>query len=230
MTARADTIGCLTGVYAGSRPRWRGRLHAAGCILALACGVILLAVVPGPRARVAVAIYTGSACSLFGTSALYNGRRWSVRAGRALHRLDHSMILVLIAGTYAPIALLLLRQPTQSVVLAVIAATTGLGIALRMIWLTAARALIAGTYVACSSAGVVLLPVIANRAGFLALALVLGGGLLYIAGATVYARRRPDPAPAIFGYHEVFHLLTIAAAAAHCAAIVLIIYSAHPPV
>jgi hemolysin III len=100
------------------------------------------------------------------------------------------MILVLIAGTYAPIALLLLRQPTQSVVLAVIAATTGLGIALRMIWLTAARSLIAGTYVACSSAGVVLLPVIANRAGFLALALVLGGALLYIAGATVYPRSR----------------------------------------
>jgi hemolysin III len=140
------------------------------------------------------------------------------------------MIFVLIAGTYAPIALLLLRPPTQIVVLGLIGGSACLGIVLRMIWLTAARHLIAGTYVACSCVGVLLLPVIANRAGFLALALVLGGALLYVGGAAVYTRRRPDPVPAIFGYHEVFHLLTIAAAVAHCAAIVVIIYCAHPAV
>jgi hemolysin III len=173
-------------------------------------------------------MYTGSACSLFGTSALYNGRRWSARTGRALHRLDHSMIFVLIAGTYAPIALLLLRPPTQIIVPIAIGATAALGIALRMIWLTAARRLIAATYVISSCAGISLLPIIANRAGIPVLTLVLGGALLYTAGAIVYARRRPDPAPATFGYHEVFHLLTIAAAAAHCTAIVLIIYSSHP--
>jgi hemolysin III len=136
-----------------------------------------------------------------------------------MRRLDHSMIFVLIAGTYTPFALLVLHGTLAHAILIVVWAGALGGIVLNLVWITAPRWLIAAVYVALGWVAVAAMPALADKIGASGVALLMGGGLLYTAGAVIYATKRPDPAPAVFGYHEIFHALVVAAAAAHFAVV-----------
>ncbi|MBA2629394.1 MAG: hemolysin III family protein, partial [Thermoleophilaceae bacterium] len=152
-------------------------------------------------------------------SALYHRISWRPAVRARWRRIDHSMIFVLIAGTYTPFAALVLSGSTQTVVLAGVWGGAAAGIVFSLVWVSAPKWLAAAVYVALGWFSLVAFPQIIDRAGIGALALLLGGGVLYTAGALVYARRRPDPSPAVFGYHEVFHVLVVAAAVAHFVAV-----------
>jgi hemolysin III len=202
------------------RPRFRGVTHKYAFYASLITGAVLLLVAPTRKAGAAAAIYAASVSALFGTSALYHRITWKPSARRWMRRLDHSMIFVLIAGTYTPFALLVLHGTLAHVVLAVVWGGALLGIVLKLVWIDAPKWLIAAVYLALGWVGVVTIPQVASRAGAGAVSLLVVGGLLYTVGAVIYALRRPDPSPKVFGYHEIFHLLVIAAAATHYAAVV----------
>jgi len=157
---------------------------------------------------------------LLTTSATYHRIDWRRPRARAwMRRLDHSMIFVLIAGTYTPFSLLVLDGTLATAVLIVVWAGALGGIVLNLVWITAPKWLTATVYIALGWVAVIAMPQLADRLGALGVALLMGGGLLYTAGAIIYAARRPDPAPAVFGYHEIFHALVLAAAAAHFAVV-----------
>jgi hemolysin III len=202
------------------KPRLRGVIHQWSFFVALAAGAALVAWAPAGRATAASAVYAVALAGLLGTSALYHRITWQPRARAWLRRLDHSMIFVLIAGTYTPFALLVLHGTLAHVVLAVVWGGALLGIVLELVWIDAPKWLIAAVYLALGWVGVVTIPQVASRAGAGAVSLLVIGGLLYTVGAVIYALRRPDPSPKVFGYHEIFHLLVIAAAATHYAAVV----------
>jgi hemolysin III len=202
------------------RPRFRGVTHQYAFFASLFTGAALLLAAPNGKAGAAAAIYAVSVSALFGTSALYHRITWKPAARRWMRRLDHSMIFFLIAGTYTPFAVLVLRGTLAHVVLAVVWGGALAGIVLKLVWIDAPKWLIAGVYLALGWVGVVTIPQVMSRAGAGAVALLVVGGLLYSAGAVIYAVRKPDPSPTVFGYHEIFHLLVILAAAAHYAAIV----------
>jgi hemolysin III len=185
---------------------------------------VLVVAAPAGEATVASAIYAASVAALFGTSALYHRITWStVSARRWMRRLDHSMIFLLIAGTYTPFALLVLDGTLATVILVVVWAGALGGIVLKLVWIDAPKALVAVLYVALGWVAVVAFPDLLDGLGVTSTVLVAAGGLLYTAGAVVYALRRPDPVPAVFGYHEIFHLLVIAAAALQYAVIVFVV-------
>jgi hemolysin III len=170
---------------------------------------------PTDRARVAAAIYGGALCALFAASGLYHRWRWHPRWKPLLRRLDHSTIYLFIAASTTPIALLVLSGTIQTVVLASVWTGAALGIGFALAWIDAPRLLVAGTYLAVGWAGVVAVPQLLSEVGVAPFVLFLVGGILYSVGATVYAARRPDPWPRTFGFHELFHLLVIAAAVVH---------------
>jgi hemolysin III len=203
------------------KPRLRGVSHQYAFFVAMAAGAALVVLVRGAEARVAVAVYALSLCAMFGASALYHRIDWPPRPRAWLRRLDHSMIYVLVAGTYTPFALLVLEPALGWTILGVVWAGAVAGVVISLVWIDAPRWLTAALYLALGWVAVVVLPQLWERAGAMAFALLTTGGLLYTIGAVVYARRRPDPAPRVFGYHEVFHVLVIAAAAAQFAAVAL---------
>jgi hemolysin III len=203
------------------KPRLRGVSHQYAFFAAMAAGAALVVLARGAQARVAVAVYALSLCAMFGASALYHRIDWSPRPRAWLRRLDHSMIYVLVAGTYTPFALLVLAPALGWTILGVAWAGALAGVVLSLVWIDKPRWLSAVLYVALGWVAVVVLPQLWARAGVMAAALLATGGVLYTLGAVVYARRRPDPAPRVFGYHEVFHVLVIAAAAAQFAAVAL---------
>jgi hemolysin III len=196
------------------KPRLRGVSHQWAFFVSLVTGGVLVATAPEGRARVAAAVYAASVAGLFGASALYHRITWaSVAARRWMRRLDHSMIFVLIAGTYTPIALLALSGPLATAILIAVWAGAAAGAVMKLVWIDAPKWVVALTYVLLGWVAVAAFPQLYDALGLTAFLMVLGGGLLYTAGAVVYARRRPDPVPAVFGYHEVFHVLVIVAAA-----------------
>jgi hemolysin III len=198
------------------RPRLRGVSHQWAFFASLAAGAALVASAPTGRARIAVAVYVASLAALFGTSATYHRVSWrTARARLRMRRVDHSMIFVLIAGTYTPFALLALRGILGTAILVVVWAGAAAGVTLQFAWRERRKWAVAVPYVALGWVAVVALPRMLDRVGVGPTLLVVLGGLLYTAGAVVYARRRPDPVPHVFGYHEVFHALVIAAAALH---------------
>jgi hemolysin III len=203
------------------KPRLRGVSHQYAFFAAIAAGAALVVLARGAQARVAVAVYALSLCAMFGASALYHRIDWSPGPRAWLRRLDHSMIYVLVAGTYTPFALLVLAPALGWAILGVVWAGALAGVVLSLVWIDKPRWLSAVLYVALGWVAVVVLPQLWDRAGVMAAALLATGGVLYTLGAVVYARRRPDPAPRVFGYHEVFHVLVIAAAAAQFAAVAL---------
>jgi hemolysin III len=203
------------------KPRLRGVSHQFAFFVAVAAGAGLVVLARGAQARVAMAVYAISLCAMFGASALYHRIDWPPRPRAWLRRLDHSMIYVLVAGTYTPFALLVLAPALGWTILGVVWAGALAGVALSLVWIDAPRWLSAVLYVALGWVAVVTLPQLWDRAGLMAVALLATGGVLYTVGAVVYARRRPDPSPRVFGYHEVFHVLVIAAAAVHFAAVAL---------
>jgi hemolysin III len=206
------------------KPRLRGVVHEYAFFVALIAGTALLILAPSAKARLATAIYVLGLAGLLGTSALYHRVTWrrpNVR--RWLRRLDHSMIFLLIAGTYTPFALLVLSQPLGTVVLVLIWSGAAGGIVLSVLWPDAPRPVSAAIYISLGWVAVIATPQLFDRLGALGIAMIVAGGLLYSLGAIVYARRRPDPVPIVFGYHEVFHVLVVAAAALHFAVIAFLV-------
>ena len=205
-------------------PRLRGVLHQYAFFVAVAAGALLVALGSGARERVAAGIFAGALATCFGVSALYHRLRWSPQARRWMRRLDHAAIYLLIAGTYTPFGLLAMDGAWRASVLAVVWSGAALAIVLKLFWIDAPRWVTAAVAVALGWVGVVAVPELID-AGVAVLALAALGGVLYTAGAVVYARRKPDPVPAVFGFHELFHALSLAAAAAQYAAVALLLVS-----
>ncbi len=203
------------------KPRLRGWVHLGAFPLALAAGVVLVALAPPGPPRWAAAVFGATASLLFGTSALYHRGTWAPRAELALKRLDHSNIFLIIAGTYTPLAVVLLPRSGARTLLTVVWVGALLGVAFRVAWTGAPRWLYVPLYVALGWVAVAYLPAFARTGGAAVVVLVVVGGVLYSTGALVYGLRRPDPSPRWFGFHEVFHVLTVAGFAAHVAAVFL---------
>jgi hemolysin III len=200
------------------KPKLRGVFHELAFYAAAAVGVILIVTAEPGRARTAGAIFASCVAFCFGASAIYHRPTWQPRARSWLARLDHAGVYLLIAGTYAPFGLIVMSKGWAVPVLAVVWGGALLAILLKLFWvqapkwLSAAIGLSLGWVAAAAFSQLLKLPTTA-------LLLVAAGGLLYTAGAIVYARRRPNPYPAVFGYHELFHVLTIAAAACQYVAV-----------
>jgi hemolysin III len=205
---------------AAVKPKLRGVSHEWAFFMSLGFGVALIVLAETPRATLAVAIYAVSLSALFGTSALYHRVNWSrPQARQWMRRLDHSMIFFLIAGTYTPFALLVLNGTLGMAILAVVWIGAIAGAIIEMIWIDHPKWASALIYLSLGWVAVATFPDLWSSMGPAGTLLLAVGGLLYTAGAVVYAIQRPNPNPAIFGYHEVFHLLVIAAAIAHFSAI-----------
>jgi hemolysin III len=201
------------------KPRLRGVSHQWAALVAVGLVVPLALTAPGGRATAAAVVYGVAVCLLFGISALYHRRDWRPAARAWMRRLDHSMIFVFIAATYTPVALLILHGSLATAILAVVWGGAAGGVLLNLLWTTAPKWVSAMVYVALGWVAVAAVPQLWDGLGWLGMLGLGAGGLLYTAGAVVYARGRPDPAPHVFGYHEVFHVLVIAAAALHYAVI-----------
>jgi hemolysin III len=214
----------LSDVAAALKPRLRGVLHQAAFALSLITGSVLICLADGNRERVAAAVYAGSVALLFGTSAAYHRGSWSPRAHELMARLDHSMIFVLIAGSYTPFALLLLHGTLQTVVLGIVWGGAAVGVLLRNVFAQPPRWLFVGLYLALGWVALGIIPDVLRYGGVAVLVLLLVGGLFYSVGAVVYALRRPDPSPHWFGFHEVFHALTLLAFLSHYVAVSLTTY------
>jgi hemolysin III len=206
------------------RPSLRGVVHAWSLVLAVVGGAVLTAFAPDGKARLSALIYVVCIGAMFGISALYHRRWWrTARARQWMRRLDHSGIFLAIAGTYTPFALLVLDGLLATVVLLVIWIGGLVGIAINLAWMTCPRWVTAVIYGSLGWVGVISFPQMVSRAGVVVSALVLVGGILYSLGAVVYARKRPDPVPHVFGYHEVFHALVTIAAVTQFAAVAQIV-------
>ncbi len=203
---------------APAKPLLRGVSHEIAAFVALAAWIALAAIAPSARGRAAANVYGASLFALFLVSALYHRPNWAPRARAWMRRLDHSAIFLLVAGTYTPVCLLLPPR-TGGPLLAVVWGGAAGGIVQSVLWVHAPKPLVAAVYVALGWAVLPVLPAIRTLLGPEALALLAGGGAAYTLGAVVYAARRPDPFPRVFGYHEVFHALVIAAAACHFAVV-----------
>jgi hemolysin III len=197
------------------KPRLRGVSHRYAFIVALLPCLLLVIEAPAGRATLASAVYAGSLLGVLGTSALYHGINWTPQARFWLARLDLLMIFVLIAGTYTPIAMLRLDPQLASVVLACMWSAVILGGVLKTLWTDPPKWASAVIFVSFGSVVILFLPQLVAAIGVPASALIALGGALYVAGAIVYGLQRPDPIPAVFGYHELFHVFVIAGAAVH---------------
>jgi hemolysin III len=196
------------------RPRLRGVSHAFAAAAALVAWIALVATAPSDRARVAAMVYGCSVFTLFFVSALYHRREWSRPARRIIRALDHGAIYLMIAGTCTPLALLL-PDPVRSRSLVLVWGGALLGILKVTLWVRAPRRVGVALHVLVGWLGVSLFPALWRALGAQYVLMLAIGGLAYTAGAIVYARRRPNPFPAVFGYHEVFHALVIVAAVGH---------------
>ena len=196
-------------------PRLRGVTHAYAFWCALVASAVLVALTPGGVPRVAAAVYGAGLCALFGGSGLYHRWRWHPRWRPILRRIDHSTIYVFIAACYTPVALLILDGGFRWVVLGVVWGGALLGVVFSVAWITAPRALCAGTYVALGWVALLCLPQLSSALPLTPLILIASGGLLYTAGAVIFALGRPNPWPRTFGFHEIFHVFVILAAVAH---------------
>jgi hemolysin III len=226
--APSSPAAALATTVAELKPRLRGWLHAYAAATSIVTGAAMVAVAAalrGGSAAATTAIYSATVTLLFGTSALYHRLDWSPSAHRLMKRLDHSMIFVFIAGTYTPIAVLSL--PRNSAIAVLIAVWTGalFGVVLQTAWRSAPRWLSAPCYIALGWVAVFVFPDLLHNAGVAAFVLIAAGGVVYTLGAVVYALKRPNPYPGVFGFHEVFHLCTLVAALCHYVAIWLTVFS-----
>jgi hemolysin III len=202
-------------------PRLRGVSHAAAFFLALVAATVVVVLAPAGRATVAVAIYGAGLIALFGGSGLYHRWPGPARFKPVLRRVDHSVIFIFIAASYTPIALVAMHGAVAWVILGVAWAGAVAGVAFSLGWIDAPRGLVTGTYLALGWVAVIALPQLLGELRPAPLVLLACEGLLYSAGAIIYARQRPDPWPGTFGFHEIFHALVIVAAAAQYIALVL---------
>jgi hemolysin III len=206
------------------KPRLRGIFHEWAFFAALAAGAMLGVVADGALATLSSWVYAAALAAMFGASALYHRFPWQSAARRLwARRLDHSMIFVFIAGTYTPFALLAFDGVTRWLVLVTVWTGAALGLALGLAWLDSPRWVSALAYVAVGWVGIIAAPQLVSGLGVADLVLVLVGGGLYMLGAGIYAARWPNPFPRTFGFHEIFHLLVVAAAATQFVAVSLLV-------
>jgi hemolysin III len=209
-----------TEALAAVKPKLRGVSHEWAFFISLGLGAALIVAADTAQATLAVAIYAVSLSALLGTSALYHRVNWTrPNVRRWMRRLDHSMIFFLIAGTYTPFALLVLDGPLADAILAVVWVGAVIGAIVEIVWIEHPKWVAALVYISLGWVALIGFPGLWEEMGVAGTLLVAAGGLLYTAGAVVYATQRPDPNPRVFGYHEIFHLFVILAAAAHFAAI-----------
>jgi hemolysin III len=204
------------------KPRLRGRLHQVALIIAIPATVRLVVAAPAGAIRVAIAIYAISLVGLFAASSAYHGLNWSQPALGRMRSFDHSMIFLLIAGTYTAFGALALRGLWRLLVLAVVWTGALVGITIKLVKIDRLSSVAEALYMALGWIGIVALPKVLSDLGALPVVLIVAGGLMYTVGAVVLLRRRPDPNPHVFGYHEVWHALVVAAVTCHYAAITVL--------
>lgn len=203
-----------------AKPLWRGWIHAVAAPFAVAAGIVLVSLAPGTDRKIACAVYAVTGAMLFGVSAVYHRGTWQEKRRLLLKRLDHSNIMLVIAGSYTPLAWSLLDRPTAVLLLWLIWAGALLGVLFRVLWTAAPRWLYVPVYVALGCAAVFFLPQF-FAASVPAAVLICAGGVFYIAGAVFYGLKAPNFRPGVFGFHELFHVFTVLGFAAHFIAIMV---------
>jgi hemolysin III len=221
VTTEGDSTGPLR-----EKPKLRGVLHQAAFVMALALVPLMIFTADGERRRLAAAVFAGSVAACFGASALYHRVTWTPRVRLWMRRIDHAGVYLLIAGTYTPVSLLVLEGSWRPVVLTIVWAGAAAAIVLKLVWVAAPKWLTVAIGIALGWVAVVALPQLVTRLNLTAVILLVVGGLAYTAGAVIYALRRPDPVPAVFGYHELFHALTVVGVACQYVAIAFFIVRA----
>ncbi len=204
------------------KPRMRGRLHQWAFFCSIPAGIVLVALSSGARERIATLIYALTLIGLFGVSASYHLGSWSEEAYVRMRRLDHSMIFVLIAGTYTPFCLLVLQGTLGTVSLIIAWAGAGIGVATKL-YRVDMHVLSGFMYIGLGWVAIGTLPALLRGLDTVETVLLIAGGLLYSSGALVLATNRPNPWPTTFGYHEVWHAMTIAAAMCQYVCILLVV-------
>ena len=214
------------------KPRLRGWLHLGSAPLTLAAGIVLIALSPTASTRVGSSVYAASALMLFTVSAVYHRGHWSPRMHGFLRRFDHANIFLLIAGSYTPFAVVLLEGGQRVALLSIVWSVAVLGVLFKVFWIGAPKWLYMPIYIGMGWAAVFYIPSFAagsNRLGVgigtVILVLIAAGGALYTLGGVVYSIKRPDPWPHWFGFHEIFHTLTILAFVTHYVGISMAVYS-----
>jgi hemolysin III len=207
------------------KPKLRGWLHAATAPLTLVAGIVLIVLSPTAATRLGSAIFAASALVLFTVSAVYHRGTWSPRTWAFLRRFDHANIFLLIAGSYTPFTLLLLEGRDRNILLTVVWIGAALGILFRIFWADAPRWLYTPIYIGLGWAAVFYFADFVASGGTAVLTLMVAGGLLYTLGGVVYGLKRPNPSPTWFGFHEVFHTLTILAFVTHYVGISIATYT-----
>ncbi len=210
------------------RPTWRGWIHAGTFPVAIVVGIALIILAQGAPAKWAAAVFMTSSLLLFGNSALYHRFDWGPRVKAVLKRIDHANILLLIAGTYTPLAVLALEPSKGTLLLYLVWSGALLGILFRVFWIGAPRWLYVALYLVLGWAAVMYMVDLA-RANVTMTILVCVGGVLYTVGAVIYAMKKPNPWPGRFGFHEIFHVCTVLAFLCHWTACLLISLEPYSP-
>ncbi|MGV8912813.1 MAG: PAQR family membrane homeostasis protein TrhA [Rhodoglobus sp.] len=209
------------------KPTWRGWIHAGTFPVAIVLGIILLVMADGAAAKISSAVFFASSLMLFGISALYHRFNWSDKTRMLLKRFDHSNIFLLIAGSYTPITVLALAPEKATLLLSIVWTGAALGIGFRIFWVGAPRWLYVPLYILLGW-GAMMFIVDFFQANWIMMTLILVGGLFYTVGAVIYGLKRPNPIPGVFGFHEIFHTLTLLAFLCHWVGIFLV--ATNPPV
>jgi hemolysin III len=206
-----------------SKPRFRGSLHQLAFLLSIPAGTALVALARAGEARVGAAIFAVTMTGLYGTSAAYHRGRWTERGRLVMRRLDHSMIFVFIAGSYTPVTMLALRPTWGITFLALAWSGAVVGVLVTVLRLERWHGVGFAMYIVLGWLAVVVTPQLAHALTGVELGLLLSGGLLYTVGAVVLARKRPDPRPATFGYHEIWHTFVVGASSCHFALVLMLV-------
>ncbi|QAY63437.1 hemolysin III family protein [Xylanimonas allomyrinae] len=215
-----QTVGTsVSTAVAHVKPRLRGWIHAVTAPLALAAGIVLVVLSPPVAGRVAATVFMVTSLSLFGTSAVYHRGTWSTKVAAVLRRMDHSNIFLIIAGTYTPLAVLLLPSRTATVLLALVWGGSAVGLLARVFWMSAPRWVYVPVYVALGWVAVAYMGQFWASGGPAVVWLIIAGGIAYTLGAVIYGTKFPNPSPRWFGFHEIFHALTVAGFTCHTIAI-----------
>ncbi|MDP5227383.1 MULTISPECIES: hemolysin III family protein [Arthrobacter] len=202
------------------KPAWRGWIHAASAPLTLAAGIVLVCLAPTPDRKIASAVYALTGLMLFTVSAVYHRGNWKPRTKAILKRLDHTNIMLVIAGSYTPLSWTLLDRPTATLILWLVWSGALAGVAFRLLWIHAPRWLYVPIYVALGCGALVFLPQFFAASAAAAI-LMCAGGAFYIAGAVFYGLKRPNFSYRVFGFHELFHAFTVLGFSCHLVAIFL---------
>lgn len=209
----------VTPYLAMPRPAWRGKLHSWAFFAAIPAGVVLIVLASGAAAITGASIYAATLLLLFGTSASYHRLAQSERARTIMQRLDHSMIYLLIAGTYVPLCLVAMPKAWGITMLAIVGTLAAVGMVLKLAFFHGARYVSYSLYIVMGWVAIIATPVLIDSLTTLQFGLIVAGGVAYTIGFPVLITHRPDPWPATFGYHEIWHLLTVIAAGLHFAAV-----------